>query len=97
MNKKNSFILQIPKKKSILEMKEKTFLYKKDLSFFDLLKSKGENLKNKNKLLQLNKKIKLQVVEYNLNSKVLYSSIHNKIITKYLILIFFSHSIILSF
>ena len=80
MNKKNSFVLQIPKKNSILKVKEKTFLYKGDLSFFDSLKFKGENLKNKKKLLQLNKKIKLQVVEYNPNSGDLYSSINNKIV-----------------
>ena len=42
MNKKNSFVLQIPKKNSILKVKEKTFLYKGDLSFFDSLKFKGE-------------------------------------------------------
>jgi hypothetical protein len=81
MNKKNLFVLQIPKKISVYNKKEKTFFYKKDLPYFDLLKIKGENLKDKKKLLQLNKKTKFQIVgSLNLNSSSLYYSKNNKII-----------------
>lgn len=81
MTKKNLFVLQIPKKISIYNEKEKTFFYKKDLSYFDLLKIKGETLKDKKKLLQLSKKTKLQIVEsLNLSSSSLYCSKNNKIV-----------------
>lgn len=83
MSKKNLFVLQVPKKISIHNEKEKTFFYKKDCSFFELLKIKAENLKNQKKLLQLNKKTKVQVVgSLDFNSSAIYSSKNNKVVKK---------------